>query len=82
MGDSPLVDKDVFGLDTKTTPLKDYPYDATYGDVLKAPKEMDDLRSQVVADYQEALEQGWVAVLRERIPVKVEWDVLKTVNKH
>ena len=82
MGDSPLVDKDVFGLDTKTTPLKDYPYDATYGDVLKAPKEMDDVRSQVVADYQEALEQGWVAVLRERIPVKVEWDVLKTVNKH
>ena len=82
MGDNALVDKDVFGVDAKTKPVKDYPYDATYGDVLKAPKEMDDVRAQVVADYQEALEQGWVAVLRERIPVKVEWDVLATVNKH
>ena len=62
--------------------MKDYPYDATYGDVLKAPKEMDDVRAQVVADYQEALEQGWIAVLRERFPVEVNKEVLATVNKH
>jgi peptidyl-prolyl cis-trans isomerase SurA len=82
MGDNALVDKDVFGLDAKPKQLKEYPYDATFGNVLKAPKEMDDVRAQVVADYQEALEQGWIAVLRERFPVEVNKEVLATVNKH
>ena len=50
--------------------------------MLKAPKEMGDVRAQVVADYQEALEQGWIAVLRERFPVEVNKEVLATVNKH
>ncbi len=82
MGDNPLVDKDVFGLDAKPNPVKNYPHDATFGTVLKAPKEMDDVRAQVVADYQDALEQGWLAVLRERFPVEVDKKVLETVNKH
>ena len=63
-------------------PVKDYPNDATFGTVLKAPKEMNDVRAQVVADYQEALEQGWLAILRERFPVEVDKNVLATVNKH
>ena len=82
MGDNPLVDKEVFGLDAKPTPLKNYPNDATFGTVLKAPKDMEDVRAQVVADYQDALEQGWLAVLRERFPVEVDKKVLETVNKH
>lgn len=82
MGDNALVDKDVFGLEATPKKMKDYPYDATFGDVLKAPKEMGDVRAQVVADYQEALEQGWIAVLRERFPVEVNKEVLATVNKH
>ena len=31
---------------------------------------------------QQALEQEWVATLRERYPVKIYDDVLKTVNQH
>ena len=82
MGDNPLVDKEVFSLDATPKPVKDYPNDATFGTVLKAPKEMNDVRAQVVADYQEALEKGWLAILRERFPVEVDKDVLATVNKH
>ena len=82
MGDNKLVDKEVFGLDATPTPVKDYPNDATFGTILKAPKEMDDVRAQVVADYQDALEQGWLAILRERFPVVVNKEVLATVNKH
>ena len=82
MGDNALVDKDVFSLDATPKPVKDYPNDATFGTVLKAPKEMNDVRAQVVADYQEALEQGWLAILRERFPVEVDKNVLATVNKH
>lgn len=82
MGDNALVDKEVFGLDKAPTPTNNYPNDGTYGVVLKAPKEMDDVRAQVVADYQDALEQGWLAILRERFPVEVNKEVLATVNKH
>lgn len=82
MGDNKLVDKEVFGMDATPKPLNEYPNDATFGTVLKAPKEMDDVRAQVVADYQDALEQGWLAVLRERFPVVVNKEVLATVNKH
>ena len=82
MGDNALVDKEVFSLDATPKPVRDYPNDATFGTVLKAPKEMNDVRAQVVADYQEALEQGWLAILRERFPVEVDKNVLATVNKH
>ena len=82
-GDNPLVDRDVFKKkDVKVTPNKDYPIDATYGKVLKAPKEYSDVRGQVVADYQDQLEKEWVARLRQRYAVVVNKDVLATVNKH
>ncbi len=83
LGDNALVDKTVFKKkDVTVTPVKDYPIDATYGKVLKKPKEYGDVRGQVVADYQDQLEKEWVAQLRERYPVNVNKDVLSTVNKH
>ena len=83
VGDNPLVDRDVFKKkDAKVVTNKDYPIDATYGKVIKAPKEYSDVRGQVVADYQDQLEKEWVARLRERYPVVVNKDVLATVNKH
>jgi peptidyl-prolyl cis-trans isomerase SurA len=36
----------------------------------------------VVADYQEELEKAWVEELRKRYPVKINKDVLQTVNNH
>lgn len=81
-GDNALVDKEIFGKDTTVTPLKTYPYDAVYGKKLKAPAEMDDVRGQVVADYQEYLEKQWVDQLRKQYPVVVDESVLKTVNLH
>lgn len=81
-GDNALVDKEIFGKDTTVTPMKTYPYDAVYGKKLKAPAEMDDVRGQVVADYQEYLEKQWVDQLRKQYPVVVDESVLKTVNLH
>ncbi len=81
-GDNALVDREVFGADTLVKPLKDYPNMAVYGKVLKAPKEMSDVRALVVADYQDSLEKQWVADLRKQFVVKVNDDVLNTVNKH
>lgn len=81
-GDNVLVDGRVFGVDTVASPAKDYPISAVYGKKLKAPKSYEDVREQVVADYQDALEKKWVAELRNKYPVVVDKAVLATVNRH
>lgn len=81
-GDNSLVDREVFGVDTVVKTLKDYPIDAVYGQLLKAPKDYTDVKAQVLADYQDMLEKEWVASLRRKYTVEVDENVLKTVNKH
>ena len=83
-GDSRLVDHKIFrtALDQPVEVNKDYPIDAVYGKKLKKPEDYTDVRTQVIEDYQQALEQQWVADLRQRYAVKVYDDVLKTVNQH
>ena len=87
-GDNATIDRMVF----KTSPASDasdasitsdYPIDAVYGKKLKKyPEDYTDVRSQVIADYQEKLEQDWVADLRRRYSVQINHDVLKTVNQY
>ena len=81
-GDNALVDKEVFGRAATVTPTPDFPYDATFGKVLKAPKDYTDVKGQVIADYQDQLEREWVADLRRRYPVVINQAVLATVNNH
>lgn len=82
-GDHALVDKMVFHKDTTVQAVKDYPFDATFGKVLKkGPEDYTDVKALVVADYQDQLEKDWVATLRKKYPVFVDENVLDTVNKH
>lgn len=81
-GDNALIDREVFKKDTTVTAVKDYPIDAVYGKKIKAPEDFNDVRGLVVADYQEMLEKEWVAELRRKYEVKVNTDLLKTVNNH
>ena len=81
-GDNALVDHDVFGVDAIVKPMEGYPYGAVFGKKLKAPKEREDVKAEVLADYQEQLEKDWVAQLRKKYSVVVNREVLKTVNKH
>ena len=81
-GDNALVDKEIFKKDTVLSPVKNYPFDAVYGKKIKAPEVMDDVRGQVVSDYQEELESAWLGELRRKYKVVVNRDVLLTVNKH
>ena len=81
-GYNALVDKQIFGKDTLATPLKDFPYTAVYGKKISAPETVDDVRQQVISDYQEALEKRWVEALRKRYRVEIDENVLQTVNKH
>ncbi|SFG66881.1 peptidylprolyl isomerase [Prevotella sp. KH2C16] len=81
-GDNSLVDNKVFKTGATARPVKDFPIDAVYGKKLKTPQEVDDVRSQVLVDYQESLEKKWVEELRRKYPVEIDQNVLKTVNKH
>jgi peptidyl-prolyl cis-trans isomerase SurA len=79
-GDNAVVDHEVFRMDTVAKPMKGYPYVAVYGKKLKKPRELDDVRSLVVADYQDELEKDWVEQLRRKYPVSVNREVLATVT--
>ena len=81
-GDNALVDREIFKKDTTVKAVEKFPIDAVYGKKLKAPEEYQDVRGQVVVDYQEFLEKAWVDELRRQYAVKVDEAVLKTVNKH
>lgn len=81
-GDNAIVDRNVFKKDTTITELKDYPNVAVFGKLLKAPKEMEDVKGQVVNDYSEYLMERWVADLRKDALIEVDKKVLATVNKH
>jgi len=81
-GDNALVDRDIFKEKVEVKPMKDYPIDAVYGKKLKAPEDLDDVRSLVISDYQEELEKEWVKSLRQKYSVVVNPEVLATVNKH
>ena len=81
-GDNPTIDRIVFKAPAEVKPLQDYPIDAVYGKKLKKPSDYTDVRTRVVEDYQNDLERRWVASLRQRYPVIIHEEVLKTVNKH
>ena len=81
-GDNSLVDRDAFKRTVSIEMNPEFPIVGVIGKKLKAPKEMDDVRALVVADFQETLEKEWVKDLRKQYKVEVNEAVLKTVNKH
>ena len=81
-GDSPLVDREIFKQKVDVKPLKKYPIDAVCGKKLKKPEELDDIRGQVISDYQDELEKEWVENLRKKYKFTINKEVLSTVNKH
>ena len=71
VGDNALVDSLVFKSGKPAKAVKGYPYKDICGKVLKAPETYEDVKSQVISDYQEYLEKQWVAALRKKYSVKV-----------
>lgn len=80
-GDNALVDSCVFRIDTMAAPIKGYPYLSVYGKKLKKPESVDDVRTQVITDYQEELEKQWVRQLHQKYSVVINEQVLATVKE-
>lgn len=84
-GDNATVDRDRLGLDVQVVPKSAMPVQMTYGRVLTdGPEVADDIRGQVVNDYQTELEQNWVEELRKRFDHKInrkELDAIQAERK-
>ena len=50
------------------------------GGLIDMPEELADVRGQVTSDYQDVLEQRWVAELKQKYPAQVNKNVLKKVK--
>lgn len=81
-GDNKYADNIVFKKKGEVEPMNGFPVCAAFGKKLKKPRTYKDVKGQVVNDYQDALEQEWVEMLRKKYDVQVNEEVVKTVNRH
>jgi peptidyl-prolyl cis-trans isomerase SurA len=82
VGDNPWVDKLVFSQGEGAKLRKGFSVVETVGTVIEKPETYTDVKGQVANDYQKYLEEKWVKSLRKKYKVKVDKEVLKTVNNH
>lgn len=69
---------DVYGFKNKEaqyTASDEFPIVMTVGKVIKAPQVYEDERGKVVTDYQDSLENLWIANLRKKYPVVINEEV-------
>ncbi len=80
-GDNPLVDRIMFKKDVRPSPFPNFHMGSIYGKLLKkGPEAYTDVRSLVVADYLEHLEQEWVSSLRKRYRTTINRSVLTSIK--
>lgn len=83
-GENSTIDNLAFGDTSRAVkPVrKGYAYTTITGKMQKQPLSYLDVKSDVVADVQQTLEDEWVAELRKKFKFSVDKNVLKTVNNH
>lgn len=80
-GDNAAIDRDQFRLKTTYVTKEQFPVVMTFGKLLPAgPEVVDDIRGQVIADYQLELERLWVEQLRLKHKVEIVDKVLMQIK--
>ena len=82
IGDNAWVDKLVFSQGEGGKLRKGFAAVDVEGVVIEKPETYTDVKGLVANDYQKYLEDKWVKSLRKKYKVKVNKEVLKTVNNH
>ena len=82
VGDNAWVDKYVFAQGEGGEYRKGFGFVDVVGTVIESPETYWDVKGAVQSDYQKYLEDKWVKKLRKKYKVKVDKEVLKTVNNH
>lgn len=81
-GDNAWVDKLGFGKGEEPKLRKGFNVVELVGGIIEKPETYYDVRGAVSNDYQKYLEEKWLKSLRKKYKVKVDEEVLKTVNNH
>lgn len=79
-GDNPIVDNLVFDGPAPEPNAKWKFYAPFGGRIINAPEGPADVSGPVSTDYQQALEEAWLADLHKRFPVKINRKALKKVR--
>lgn len=75
------VDKQIYKLkDVTVKENAKYPIYQVFGKMLKKPESFKDIKGPVVSDYQNWLETTWIKSLKDKYPVVIDEEVLKTVK--
>ncbi|MDH6355330.1 peptidyl-prolyl cis-trans isomerase SurA [Dysgonomonas sp. PH5-45] len=80
-GENAYVDYSHYKSGDKPAPVNNFGFFFVHGKEIKAPEDYTDVKGLVVADYQDLLEEAWLKELRAKYPVKVNEDVLKTIER-
>ena len=80
-GDNAYVDEEIFKKG-ETEPMPSFPFTTFLGEKVKGPQSYKEVRGPLVSDYQNYLEERWIAQLRAAAKVEINQEVLKTVNNH
>ncbi len=81
-GENPITDFIAFGGE-KPQPKGRWAYYFPYQNrVILQPEDAGDVRGAVTGDYQNYLEEKWVATLRDKYPAKINQKVLKQARKN
>lgn len=81
LGDNPYVDEEIFKKG-EAEPVPSFPFTTFLGEKVKGPETYQEVRGLLATDYQNYLEERWIAQLRATAKVEINQEVLKTVNKH
>lgn len=81
-GDNAWVDKVAFNTGEGGKHRRGFDYIDVVGELIDAPQVYTDVKGAVAADYQKYLEEQWLKKLRKKYKVKVDKEILKTVNNH
>ena len=81
-GENEMVDYIAFGGKHVESTYQGYPVFRTlFGKMLTQPEEMSDVRGLVASDYQDALEEEWIAGLHKRYKVNIDKKVLNQLKQ-
>lgn len=78
-GDNPFVDFRIYDSEKKPS-TKAFPYFAVFGQLISSPEDYADVRTEVEADYQKALEAEWRDYLHHKYTVEINDAVIKKIK--
>lgn len=78
-GDNQFVDNVLYKVPVRTDKIS-YPVFLIEGETVQQPRNYEDVKGQVVADYQLILESKWLNLLREKYNIVINEDVLSSIK--